>query len=182
MVLECHLNAVDSKFVSGPHLSLELQALISQLHWLLDISRWMSNRSLKCNNTKLQIFCSECDAALPSLPFRTEVPISLAHKKPLPKNCSQLKGAVLLKVTSSLEASLFQCLLNVGVSMAWSPCLNLRQLSRVIELHIGSTEASVKTGSLLCLPDPTSLTLSLQVGSCNMNRCLRSVFWGIWLR
>lgn len=79
--------------------------------------------------------------------------------KPLPKNCSQLRGAVLPKLTSSLEASPFQCLLDVGATKAWSPCLDLRQFLRIIQLRMGSTEASVETGSLLCLPDPTSLTL-----------------------
>lgn len=52
-----------------------------------------SNRHLKCKNTKVLIFCSEYGAALSTSPFRTEAPISLAHRKALPKNCSlrQLK-------------------------------------------------------------------------------------------
>lgn len=39
--------------------------------------------------------------------------ILLPHGK-VPKNCSQLKGTVLPKVTSSLEASAFQWLVDVG--------------------------------------------------------------------
>ena len=78
--------------------------------------------------------------------------------KPLPKNCSQLKEAVWRKVTFSLEASPFHCLLDVGATKA--PCLNLRLLLRVILLHMGSTESSLKTGSLLCLLHLTSLTLN----------------------
>lgn len=120
-----------------------------------------------------------------SLPARSKVPF---------KNCPQLKGPVLLKITLLLEAVPLQCLGDVTEKRP-SPTASVWDNSEEsLQLHVGPAEASVTAPSrwsdarhCLCIRPTLPLSLPLQVifqgwVSGEHQSLSDSASWGTWLK